>query len=175
MSFILVVRYLRIRVWRRFICSSDKTWIMEDDEISMSIDSNNQTGASGNTATTTTTLQGDNVDNMSTTNIDTESKTENVEDSLPPITSSINGIIDPLSHDLDKPLRQVRSHPSLGGRSAIPPGSLGSLAMTRSLKNNFNKTGITVAASAQQPGNSTFYNVYSGLTVPEVREFLPKL
>ena len=130
---------------------------MEDDEISMSIDTNNQTGASENT--TTTTLQSDNVDNMSTTNIDTESKTENVEDSLPPMTSSINGIIDPLSHDLDKPLRQVRSHPSLGGRSAIPPGSLGSLAMTRSLKNNFNKTGITVAAAAQQPGNSTFYRM----------------
>ena len=136
---------------------------MEDEEISMSIDSNNQTGASENTATTSTTLQSDNVDNMSTTNIDTESKTESVEDSLPPTTSNLNVVIDPLSHDLDKPLRQVRSHPSLGGRSAIPPGSLGSLAMTRSLKNNFNKTGITVAASAQQPGNSTFYRMCHGL------------
>ena len=57
---------------------------------------------------------------------------------------------DPLSVDLDKPLRQVRSHPSLGGRSAIQPGSLGTLAMTRSLKNNFNKTGMTIAIS--QPG-----------------------
>jgi len=126
---------------------------MEDDEISMSIDSNNQIGASENK----TTLQSDNnVDNLSTSNIDNESKTENVDDSLPPTTSNLNVVIDPLSQDLDKPLRQVRSHPSLGGRSAIPPGSLGSLAMTRSLKNNFNKTGITVAAAAQQPGNSFF-------------------
>ena len=57
---------------------------------------------------------------------------------------------DPLSVDLDKPLRQVRSHPSLGGRSVIQPGSLGTLAMTRSLKNNFNKTGMAVAIP--QPG-----------------------
>ena len=71
--------------------------------------------------------------------------------SFPPI----NLLKDPLlTLETGKPLRQVRSHPSLGGRTVIPPGSLGSLAMTRSLKNNFNKTGM--ATAVPQPGNISY-------------------
>lgn len=109
-----------------------------DDKLSMAIDAD---------VTMTASASDNDVDQTMTTLTSAVDDKSDVDDkSLPPV----NILNDPLNHDPDKPLRQVRSHPSLGGRTVIPPGSLGSLAMTRSLKNNFNKTGM--ATAVPQPG-----------------------
>ena len=118
-----------------------------DDKLSMAIDADVTTSDNDvETATTVTTSAADSND---------------VDDKSHPPVNILN---DPLTHDLDKPLRQVRSHPSLGGRTVIPPGSLGSLAMTRSLKNNFNKTGM--AAAVPQPSKTLLSLLYFGLDFP---------
>ena len=118
-----------------------------DDKLSMAIDAD---------VTTTSTSDND----METATTSAADKSDVDDKSLPPV----NILNDPLTHDLDKPLRQVRSHPSLGGRTVIPPGSLGSLAMTRSLKNNFNKTGM--AAAVPQPSKTLLSLLYFGLDFP---------
>jgi len=101
-----------------------------DDKLSMVIDTDPPTSLTNNVSKRheETPLNDDAVkrrDEMSASPV--KNGVDDEDKNHPPV----NLLSDPLSHDPDKPLRQVRSHPSLGGRTIIPPGSLGSLSMTR--------------------------------------------